>query len=190
MLQMLEELNQLGEKLAREDARREDERRRRATVLHTVRRPEEYLGKGPFKKVGVLHFYREGRLNHFLGKLRAFDRAEAERVFGNRISELSIADAQGNLFTCYADMRNAVIAPGESVEVEIRACKVPIPKLSPVFLCHFVERRGPRTGGCIRNSNLSAGCPIFRPPLAKGGRRRSASSFFLITTPQLGHAFL
>jgi len=113
--------------------------REKVGITHPTVRPDKFLGKALFHASGVLHFYREDRLSYFLSKLRTTLAQQVEQIFGRRNSELGIVDPGGNLFICFADMRNVVITPGESVDVALRACEVPIRTLSPVFLCESLR---------------------------------------------------
>jgi hypothetical protein len=107
--------------------------------IHTsVAYASEWLG-GPFVRRGLVEFYREKRLEHFVRNTPSAELADIESIFGNRKSELAMVDRNGNLFAIFADLHDTVIAPGALVEVEISACRVPIKKLGCVFLCHSLR---------------------------------------------------
>ncbi|MGB7846429.1 MAG: hypothetical protein WBL63_12500 [Candidatus Acidiferrum sp.] len=100
-----------------------------------VANPAEWLGR-PFVRRGLVEFYREKRLEHFIKNSPQAELAEIKRILGERKSELGIVDRNGNFFALFVDLRDTVISAGALVEAEIAACRVPIKRLGCVFLCH------------------------------------------------------
>ncbi len=100
--------------------------------------PAEWVGR-PFVRRGLVEFYRERRLEHFIKSIPAAELAQIKRIFGDRKSELAIVDRNGNLFAIFVDLHDTVVSAGDLVEAEIGACRVPIKRLGSVFLCHSLK---------------------------------------------------
>jgi hypothetical protein len=93
------------------------------------------VGQKEFLAIGYVQDYLERKVDSLLKKTGTVGRQVLERIFGNRMSQLTLVTAELKSYTMFADLSKLVVQRKDTICARVTAVRVVgLPGVQAVFL--------------------------------------------------------